>query len=50
MYGPVYYTLIQVYQTAIFNPELRKHDYFSEYICFALPLQPVSQQPSENKA
>lgn len=50
MYGPVYYTLIQVYQTAIVNPELRKHDYFSEYIFFALQPQPVSQQPSENKA
>lgn len=43
MYGPVYYTLIQVYQTAIVNPELRKHDHFSEYIFFALPPQPVSQ-------
>lgn len=50
MYGPVYYTLIQVYQTAVFNPELRKHDYFSEYIHFALPPQPVSQKPLESKA
>lgn len=46
----LYYTLFQVYQTAIVNPEVRKHDYFSEYIFFALPPQPVSQQPSENKA